>query len=102
MRTRTDHALNGTSTDALRGGNREVDGDRGDGRGLGNADGDKEAAPRDFEEGEARMMRAVKMIEKEIKGGRGAPKDTINTRRKRGAQQANEARTLKEGRTPRV
>lgn len=36
MRTKTDHALNGILTDSLRRGDREVEGDVGDGHGLGN------------------------------------------------------------------
>lgn len=84
MRTKISRTLTGSLTDSLRGENRKVDVDARDGKGRRNVEGHKDPGQRETRDDGAMMIRAVKMIEKEMRSQRSVTrKKRFTTRSKR-------------------
>lgn len=85
MRTKISRTLTGTSTDSLRGEDREGNVDAEDGQGRRKVHGRGESGPQDMTGHEGAMMTwAMKMIEKEMRSRRSVPrKKRLAARRKR-------------------
>ena len=87
MRTKTRRALTGTSTDSLRGGNRQVDVHAGNGRGPSKVEDGEEFYQRRRvrDEQEAAMIQAMMTTIKKVSKGRGSAsrEKRIKTRRKK-------------------